>query len=178
VAIGRVYNVDTGATNGISIGTGGVAGTEYVLMVGGITGAVEFNVSAVRVGTYSGSSASYPSNGTITWRIRRVSGANSGLFVSTATAYAVGQSTTTAASTWLYSSANGSGTGTYATYGAVLWSQTTPCTAGANWGEWFTPGFELNVGNGPGTLLAVTYELGAAGTTSAVNLMPELVISE
>jgi hypothetical protein len=60
----------------------------------------------------------------------------------------------------------------------VLWSQTTPCTAGANWGEWFTPGFELNVGNGPGTLLAVTYELGAAGTTSAVNLMPELVISE
>jgi hypothetical protein len=32
--------VDTGATTGISIGTGGVAGTEYVLLVGGITGAV------------------------------------------------------------------------------------------------------------------------------------------
>lgn len=178
MAIGRVYNVDSGLTTGIGIGTGGTPGTEYVLLVGGITGAVEFNVSAVRVATYSGSSASYPSNGTITWRIRRVSGANTGLFVGTANVNAVGQSTTTAASTWLYSTANGSGTGSYATYGAVLWAQTTPCTAGANWGEWFTPGFELNVGNGPGTLLAVTYELGAAGTTSAVNLMPELVISE
>ena len=37
---------------------------------------------------------------------------------------------------------------------------------------------EFNVGNGSGALVAVTYELGAAGTTSAVNLMPELVISE
>ena len=61
MAIGRVYNVDTGATTGISIGTGGSPGTEYVLMVGGITGAVELNISAVRVSTYSGSSASYPS---------------------------------------------------------------------------------------------------------------------
>ena len=58
----------------------------------------------------------------------------------------------------------------------MLWSQTTPCTAGANWGEWFTPGFELNVP--ASATLALTYELGAAGTTSIVNLVPELVISE
>jgi hypothetical protein len=105
------------------------------------------------------------------WKGDQTSAENSTSYAadSTATAYAVGPSTTTAASTCLYSSANGSGTGTYATYGAVLWSQTTPCTAGANWGEWFMPGFELNAGNSPGTLLAVT---------SNVNLMPELVISE
>ena len=178
MAIGRVYNVDTGATTGISIGTGGSPGTEYVLMVGGMTGAAEFNVSAVRVATYSGrrrrTRRTAPSRG----GSAGFPGRTAACSCRTATAYAVGQSTTTAASTWLYSTANGSGTGTYATYGAVLWSQTTPCTAGANWGEWFTPGFELNVGNGPGTLLAVTYELGAAGTTSAVSLMPELVISE
>jgi hypothetical protein len=173
VAIGRVYNVDTGQTTGISIGTGGVPGTEYVLMYGGSAG--EFNISAVRVGTYSGSSASYPSNGTITWRIRRVSSTNSATLVGTATAAPIGQSTTAAASVWIYSTANGSGTATFATYSNVLWEQTTPCTAGANWGEWFTPGFEINVTN---ATLAVTYELGAAGTTSAVNLMPELVISE
>ena len=104
-----------------------------------------------------------------------MSSTNSGLFVGTGSANPISQSTTAAVSTWLYSTANGSGTGTFATPGAVLWSQTTPCTAGANWGEWFTPGFELNVTN---ATIAVTYELGAAGTTSAVNLIPELVISE
>ena len=173
MAIGRVYNVDSGQTTGIAIGTGGTAGSEFVLMYGAT--ASEFNVSAVRVSTYSGSSASYPSNGTITWRIRRVSSTNSATLVGTATAAPISQSTTAAASTWIYSTANGSGTATFATYGNVLWEQTIPATAGANWGEWFTPGFELNVTN---ATIAVTYELGAAGTTSAVNLMPELVISE
>ena len=173
MAIGRVYTIDTGQTTGISIGTGGTPGSEFVLMYGASAG--EFNISAVRVGTYSGSSASYPSNGTITWRIRRVSSTNSATLVGTATAAPVSQSTTAAASSWIYSTANGSGTATFATYGNVLWSQTTPCTAGANWGEWFTPGFEINVTN---ATIAVTYELGAAGTTSAVNLIPELEISE
>lgn len=173
MAIGRVYNVDSGQTTGISIGTGGVPGTEYVLMYG--FSAVEFNVSAVRVATYSGSSASYPSNGTITWRIRRVASTNTGILAGTASVKPISQSTTAAQSTWIYSTANGSGTATFATPGDVLWGQTIPCTAGANWGEWFTPGFELNVTN---ATIAVTYELGAAGTTSAVNLMPELVISE
>lgn len=173
MAIGRVYNVDTGQTTGISIGTGGTPGAEFVLMYGASAG--EFNISAIRVGTYSGSSASYPSNGTITWRIRRVSSTNSATLVGTGTAYPVSQSTTAASSVWIYSTANGSGTATFATYGNVLWSQTIPATAGANWGEWFTPGFELNCTN---STLAVTYELGAAGTTSAVNLIPELVISE
>jgi hypothetical protein len=137
--------------------------------------AQDFNISAVRVSTYSGSSASYPSNGTITWRIRRVSSTNSATLVGTATAAPTGQSTLAAQSSWIYSTANGSGTATFATYGNVLWSQTTPCTAGANWGEWMTPGFEINVTN---ATIAVTYELGAAGTTSAVNLIPELEISE
>lgn len=173
MAIGRTYNIDTGQTTGIAIGTGGTPGTEYVLMYGGT--ATEFNVSAVRVGNYSGSSASYPSNGTITWRIRQVASTKSATLVGTATAAPISQSTTAAASVWIYSTANGSGTATFATYSNVLWSQTVPCTAGANWGEWFTPGFELNVTN---STIAITYELGAAGTTSAVNLMPELVISE
>lgn len=173
MAIGRVYNVDSGQTTGISIGTGGTPGSEFVLMYGST--ANEFNISAVRVATYSGSSASYPSNGTITWRIRRVSSTSSATLAGTATAAPISQSTTAALSTWIYSTANGSGTATFATSGNILWEQTVPATAGANWGEWFTPGFELNVTN---STVAVTYELGAAGTTSAVNLIPELVISE
>jgi hypothetical protein len=173
MSVARSYTVDSGQTTGISIGTGGTPGTEYVLMFGGT--AEDFNISAIRVATYSGSSASYPSNGTITWRIRRVSSTNSATLAGTAVVNPTGQSTLTAQSVWIYSTANGSGTATFATSGNILWSQTTPCTAGANWGEWVTPGFELNVTN---STIAVTYELGAAGTTSAVNLMPELVISE
>lgn len=173
MAIGRTYNVDTNLGSGIAIGTGGVPGVEYILMYGATSG--EFNISAVRVATWSGASASYPSNGTITWRIRRVSSTNTGILTGTATAYPVSQSTTAATSVWVYSASNGSGTATFASSGNVLWSQTTPCTAGANWGEWFTPGFELNCTN---STLAITYELGAAGTTSTVGLLPELVISE
>ena len=175
MAIGRVYQVDLGTTTtGISIGTGGVGGSEFVLMYGATSG--EFNISAIRVSTYSAASASYPANGTITWRLRRVSSTNSAILVGTATASPIGQSTTAALSSWIFSTANGSGTATFATMTtAPVWTQATPATAGANWGEWFTPGFEINVTN---ATLALTYTLGAAGTTSNVNLNAELVISE
>ena len=179
-----MYIVDPGAQGpssspGLAIGSGGVVGTEWVLMYGAAPAGVEYNVSAVRVSTYSGASASYPSNGTITWRLRRVTGAASAIVVGTATPASISQSTTAAGSVWVYSTTNGSGTGTFATSGNIVWSQTTPCTAGANWGEWFTPGFEINVGPQQAqATIALTYEIGAAGTTSSVNLVPELIISE
>jgi len=176
VAIARVYNVDVNLVNGAFVGTGGVPGTEYTLMYGQT--AQEFNISAVRVNTVSGSGAYYPSNGTITWRLRRVAGTLSAILVATATAAPISQSTTAAQSTWYFGSANGSGTGTFATSGAVVWSQTTPLTAGANWGEWFTPGFEINVSPQASGTIALTYELGSAGSISAVGFSPELVISE
>ena len=85
-----------------------------ILMYGTTSG--EFNVSAIRVGTYSGSSASYPSNGTITWRLRRASGStcSAGVPGGTGTAYPVGQSTTAAVSTWYYSTSTNA-TGTFST---------------------------------------------------------------
>ena len=139
----------------------------------------EYNVSAIRVGTYSGSSAFYPTNGTITFRLHVVQAGSilpAGGSGATGTAAPVSQSTTAAASTWYYSTLTNA-TATFATPASVVWEQTIPCTAGANWGEWFTPGFEVNVGPGQGTL-ALTYEYGAAGTSVAVNLMAGLVISE
>ena len=174
MAIGRVYNVDSGSTTGITIGST-TPGSEFPLIYGQTTS--EFNVSAIRVGTYSGSSAYYPPNGTITWRLRRVSSTiSAGLQGGTGSAYSVGQSTTAPVSLWYYSTWTNA-TGTFATTGGIMWEQTIPCTAGANWGEWFTPGFEINVGPGQATL-ALTYEYGAAGTSVAVNAMAGLVISE
>jgi len=173
MAVARVYTVDSNATTGISLGTGGASGTEQVLLFGATSG--EFNISAVRIALYSLSSAAYPSNGSITFRLRKVSSTNSGILVGTGTALAVSQSSTAALSTWIYSTANGSGTGTFATMTtAPAWEQTIPCTAGANWGEWFTPGFELNVTN---ATMALTYTM-SNGTVSGVNVVPQLVISE
>jgi|GEM_PF-6905501 len=177
MALARTYNVDANSTTGITIGST-TPGSEYPILWGQTTS--EFNISAIRVGTYSGSSASYPNNGTITWRLRRIGQAatfSAGLQGGTGTAVTIGQSTTAAVSTWYYSTwTNATGTFSVMTT-SPLWEQTIPCTAGANWGEWFTPGFELNVGPGQATL-AVTYEYGASGTSSAVNLMAGLVISE
>jgi hypothetical protein len=176
VALARVYNVDSNLATGVSIGTGGVSGTEYVVCYGVAPAATEFNISAVRVALYSLSSAAYPTNGSITFRLRPVSGANTAVLTGTGTAKIIGQSTTAAASAWIFSTANGSGTGSFATQTtAPLWSQTIPCTAGANWAEWMTPGFELN--QAPSGTLAFTYQM-SNGTVSGVNVVPELVISE
>jgi hypothetical protein len=173
VAVARTYVVDTNLANGISLGTGGVSGTEYVLMYGASAG--EFNISAVRIALFSLSAAAYPSNGSITFRLRPVASTNSAIIVGTGTAKAISQSSTAATSTWIYSTANGSGTGTFATMTtAPQWSQTIPCTAGANWAEWMTPGFEINT---TVATLALTYQLNN-GTVSGVNVIPELVISE
>lgn len=181
MAVARTYNVDTNSAAGVTIGST-TPGTEFPLMWGNIGATGEFNISAIRVGTYSGASASYPSNGTVTFRLRRVGAAatfSAGLQGATATAAPVSQSTTAAQSNWYYSTWTNA-TGTFSATGNVVWEQTIPCTAGANWGEWFTPGFEINCGPGQagaGTI-AITYEYGAAGTSSAVNLMAGLVISE
>ena len=176
MAVARVYNVDSGSVTGITIGST-TPGSEFPLIWGNTTS--EYNISAVRVGTYSGSSAFYPSNGTITWRLRRITQAatfSAGLQGGTGTAATAGQSTTAAVSNWFYSTWTNA-TGTFSSTGNIIWEQTIPCTAGANWGEWFTPGFELNAGPGQATI-ALTYEYGAAGTSVAVNAMAGLVISE
>ena len=175
----RVYNVDLNSATGVPIGSTN-PGTEFVLLYGAVNAGTEFNISAIRVGTYSGSSAYYPSNGSITWRLRKVSGTllPAGGSGGTATANPIGQSTNSAVSSWYFSNLTNA-TATFATQtGAVLWEQTIPCTAGANWGEWFTPGFEVNLGAAGAGSLALTYEYGAAGTSVAVNLMAGLVISE
>ena len=179
MSLARVYNVDLNSATGVPIGSTN-PGTEFVLLYGAVNAGTEFNISAIRVGTYSGSSAYYPSNGSITWRLRKVSGTllPAGGSGGTATANPIGQSTNSAVSSWYFSNLTNA-TATFATQtGAVLWEQTIPCTAGANWGEWFTPGFEVNLGAAGAGSLALTYEYGAAGTSVAVNLMAGLVISE
>jgi hypothetical protein len=168
--------VDTGTTAAgwVPLNTA-AAGTEYGLMYGAAAANVDYNISAVRIAIQSGSSASYPTNGSITFRLRRTTGSNTGVFAGTATASYTGPGTISATSVWIYGTASSAGTGTIGTPTNVLWSQTIPYTAGANWAEWFTPGFEIN--SGAGGTIALTYTFNN-GTSSATFVTPEFVISE
>jgi len=177
VAIGRVYDVTANIGTGILIGSTNPA-IEYPIGILGTAG--EYNISAIRVGMISGVSASYPANGTITFRLRRLTGAavtyTPGVNAGTGTAQPVGQSTTAAAAVFYYSTL-ANATGTASAMGVTLWEQTLPLTAGANWGEWFTPGFELNASPGQGTII-FTYEAGANSISTAANVGFNLSISE
>ena len=176
MAIGRVYDVSPAIGTGILIGSTN-PGNEYPLLVGTTT--IEYNISAIRVGMISGTSASYPANGTITFRLRRPANAvtfTAGVQAATGTAYPVGQSTTPSSSVWTYSTL-ANATGTCSALGNVVWEQTLPLTAGANWGEWFTPGFEINAYPALATLL-FTYEAGANSISTAANVGVNLSISE
>jgi len=176
LALSRNYNIDTGTTVGGWIPLGTASGTtEYGLIYGAAAANYDYNISAVRIAIASGGSASYPTNGSITFRLRRSTSTVSATFVGTGTAAYTGPGTLTASSAWIYGTASSAGTGTLSTPGAVLWSQTIPYTAGANWAEWFTPGFELN--SGAGGTIALTYAFDN-GTSSATFCIPEFVISE
>ena len=176
MALSRNYNIDTGTTVGGWIPLGTASGTtEYGLLYGAAAANYDYNISAVRIAIASGGSASYPTNGSITFRLRRSTSTVSPTFVGTGTAAYTGPGTLTASSSWIYGTASSAGTGTLSTPGAVLWSQTIPYTAGANWAEWFTPGFELN--SGAGGTIALTYAFDN-GTSSATFCIPEFVISE
>jgi len=176
MATGRNYVVDTGTTVGGWIPLGTASGTtEYALLYGAAAANVDFNISAVRIAIASGGSASYPTNGSITFRLRRSTSTVSPVLAGTGTAAYTGPGTITAQSSWIYGTASSAGTGTLSTPGAVVWSQTIPYTAGANWAEWMTPGFEIN--SGAGGTIALTYAFDN-GTSSATFCIPEFVISE
>ena len=177
MATGRNYSVDVGgagAANWIPLGTAS-GSTEYALMYGAAAANVDFNISAVRIAIASGSSASYPTNGSITFRLRSSTSTVSPVLAGTGTVAPSGPGTIAATSKWIFGTASSAGTGTLSTAGNVLWSQTIPDTAGANWAEWFTPGFELN--SGAGGTIALTYAFDN-GTSSATFCIPEFVISE
>ena len=167
----RNYNVDVSLVNGIPVGTGGVPGTEYACLFGSTTG--EFNpsvhprqhrVRGIRVLPVQRDHylAAAPCRGNCHPCIRRHCHRVPDLPVHHCRAVLV---VLLDGRRQRYRDAGYPG-------GQVLWSQTTPLTAGANWGEWFTPGFELNVSPQASGTLALTYEIGSAGSISGVGFSP------
>jgi len=81
-----------------------------------------------------------------------------------------------AATTW----STGTFQTTPVTSGIVLWGQSIPLTAGANWAEWVTPGAEWRIGpsSSSGAAAYVALFVTASVTGSNIDLTAEVVFSE
>jgi hypothetical protein len=165
VAIGRYYKVgvfDT-ATPGYNGGT--VASTASTpILLGTTTATADCNISAIRVSCLGASS--FPSNASWAASINIMTGNHAGGLTATATSV----SPSTQASNTLFTTAGGTAPSapiTGMTLGKVLWSQEIPFTAGANWAEWFTPGFEINVPVSSQFAIVITEQSAGTGTSFA-----------
>ena len=133
----------------------------------------------MRVALNGPASTTFPANATVQIQLCRVTGATpTGGAAVTPVAHNAAGSTAgeAAASTWY--STTGTAQVTGQTVITVLWSQAIPYTAGANWAEWVTPGFEWRVPGvvtaGTGVaLIATPSQTGVATTASA-----EIVFTE
>lgn len=103
---------------------------------------------------------SYPSNGTVLAQLVRVTSYASG---GTAINAQKHNSTDIAANT-TFLDASGSAITNTETAGAILWQQSIPFTAGANWAEWVTPGSEWRVS--ASGIVAIYLTASSAGTAT------------
>jgi hypothetical protein len=134
VSSGRTYT----QVNGAAIPYTSTSGTILLLAAAGANSTLD--IQRVGVATYSGSGVSYPNNATLLFQLCRVSvtGAIGG---NSDTPNPHNPADVAAQGTFL----DGSVAITNITQGVVLWQNTLPFTAGANWAEWVTPGAEWRV---------------------------------
>jgi len=101
----------------------------------------DLNISAVRCGVLG--AATFPANASVFFSINTVTGTKAGGNAATA----VQQSGIAKATLATWSTAGGTSaaaiTGLTAT--TEWWGEPVPFTAGSSWGEWKTPGFEINL---------------------------------
>lgn len=162
MAIARYYKVGVFDTS-TPLATGAtVASTTPTAILYGVTTATnDANISCVRVGCFGASS--FPSNASYVASLNVVTASVGG--GNTAVAIATGQSTLAANTTFFTAGGTSAAAITGVTLGKFLWSQEIPFTAGANWAEWFSPGFELNIPASTKFALYITESSGGTGTT-------------
>jgi hypothetical protein len=159
---GRVYT----ATSGLVTYTGTSA---TPIFYGAAAATNPLDIECIRIAIYSGSSVSFPSNGTVQVQLCRVTGSESGGTSVTANPH----NPSDIAANTLFHDATGTAI-TGLTQGVVLWSQTLPFTAGANWAEWTTPGSEWRIAASG----ACAIYLAASSAGTATEFQSELVFIE
>lgn len=163
MAIARYYNADVFNTSTWTE-TGAIsnsAGTPAAILAGTTVAGNDINISAVRASALG--ATTFPSNASFIASLNIFTSSSSGGTAVTPRLLG-GGSALAAKSTWL--SAGGSGaTAITAAISTGLWSQSIPFTAGANWGEWITPGFEINVAASSGCALYINCTTAQSGNT-------------
>jgi hypothetical protein len=164
VAVARFYNISVFATS-TPLGTGATVTTTSptAILCGTTTATNDMNISAVRAGAF-GSGSGFPSNANYTASLNLATTTVTG--GQTATARLLGGGSNLASQT-TWKTAGGTSAAALASLvlSTYLWSQEVPFTAGANWGEWFTPNFEINVPVSTQVALYITAFSAGTGTT-------------
>lgn len=144
MAIGRTYKVgvfDTSTPLATGAAVAGVT-TPVPILYGVTTSLADCNISAIRV-SCMGASA-FPSNASFVASLNINTGSAAAGHAAVARSLA-GASSLAAQTTFLTAGGTSAAAITGLTMTTELWAQNLPFTAGANWGEWFTPGFEINI---------------------------------
>lgn len=122
----------------------------------------DLNISCIRFGILGASS--FPSNASIVVSLNTVTGGSiSG--GNTATPTQLSGIAKTSLATWTTAGGTSAAAITGATATTEWWSEPLPFTAGANWAEWKTPGFEINWPVSGKFALCVTASSAGTGTT-------------
>jgi hypothetical protein len=164
MAIARYYKVGVFDTSTpLATGASVATTTPTGILAGLLAATTDINISAVRASCLG--AASFPSNASVAVSLNiattTITGGNA------ASPRLLGGGSALASQT-PWKTAGGT-SATVLTGGFVLstflWSQELPFTAGANWGEWFSPGFEANVAASAQVVLYVTQSSAGTGTT-------------
>jgi hypothetical protein len=122
----------------------------------------DLNISCIRVGVLG--AASFPANASIVFSVNTMTGTKAG-----GNAVTPLQLSGIAKASLVTAVSTAGGTGAAAITGLTAttswWSQPIPFTAGANWGEWVTPSFEVNLPVSGQFALCVTASSAGTGTT-------------
>lgn len=165
MAIARYYKVGVFDTS-VPLATGATvtSTTPTPILAGTTTATADCNVSAVRCSAFGANA--FPANSSFVASLNII---NSATLAGGQTATATNTSGITQAANTTFSTAGGTSAAaiTQATLGKFLWSQNIPFTAGANWGEWYTPGFEINFAVSSKFGLYITESSAGTATTFA-----------
>lgn len=168
MAIARYYKVGVFDSATPTAQGGTVATTTPTPILWGTTSTTsDCNISAIRVSAIGANA--FPANASFAASINLTTGTKAG--GNAATPVIVGQNTLVANT--VFSTAGGSTSSlviTGLTQGKFYWSQDIPFTAGANWGEWFTPGFEIYIPASTGFAVYITESSAGTATTFAAEL--------
>lgn len=161
MALARAYKVGVFDTSvWLPTGATSTVTTPIPILYGVTAAAVDCNISAVRCGVLG--AAAFPSNASIVFSINTNTGAQAG--GNAAVAKQLSGVARAAATTFFTAGGTSAAPITGLTATTEWWSQPVPFTAGSNWGEWVTPGFEINIP--VATQFAIFVTASSAGTAT------------